>query len=160
MDDYLSKPIDVKQLTSVLNTLVLHAEGKTEQWQEVQELPDTALVNPQNHGCLNLDAPLAKVKCTPSQQRELVQTLRDETMRRMDEMVSAFESVDDKLLVRASHSLKSAAALFEARQVSDISGKIEAAARRGDTQTAQSLLGQLQEATRVMLMQIEDWLGR
>ncbi len=160
MDDYLSKPIDFKQLDSVLKTLVLHVEGRTDEWAEPPALPETSQLDAIGPKTLNIDAPLAKVKCTPKQQRELVITLRDEAVRRLEEMVTALESQDDKLLVRASHSLKSAAALFEAKQVTDVSAQIEHSARLGDTQTAQSLFGQLHQATSLMLQEIERWLAR
>lgn len=160
MDDYLSKPIDFKQLDSVLKTLVLHVEGRTDEWTEPPALPETSQLEAAQLKLLNFDAPLAKVKCTPKQHRDLVMTLRDEAVRRLEEMATALESQDDKLLVRASHSLKSAAALFEAKQVADVSASIEHSARLGDTQTAQSLYGQLHQVTSLMLQEIENWLAR
>lgn len=158
MDDYLSKPIEIKQLASVLNTLVLHVQGRTDEWSDSSELPETTQIETSGPKSLNIDAPLSKVKCTPTQQRELVKTLRAETVQRIDEISRAFESQDDKLLVRASHSLKSAAALFEAKQVVEVSSAIENAARAGDTQSAQSHYDQLKQATAVMLAQIDQWL--
>jgi two-component system, sensor histidine kinase and response regulator len=162
MDDYLSKPIDTKQLRSVLESLALHIEGRTTQWQDAFELPETSLIESKTvepSSMLNFDAPLSKVRCTPQQQRTLVETLKNEANQRLDELAQAIQSQDDKLLVRASHSLRSAAALFEAKQVVEVSGAIENAARLGDTQTAKEHYGQLRKVTSEMLLEIDRWLA-
>lgn len=161
MDDFISKPIDLKQLKSVLTTLVLHVDGRTEQWQDLPD-PEAEDSQPEiasrEYKALDCDLPLARIKCSPAQQRELVKTLRKEALQRLEEMASAFASLDDKLLVRASHSLKSAAALFEAKQVVEISAVIERFARRGDTQTASQYYAELQQVTSWMIQEIDRWL--
>jgi two-component system, sensor histidine kinase and response regulator len=161
MDDFLSKPIDFAQLNSVLRTLELHVGGRTSEWLDPVELPETSLLDSayQLSQVVNCDAPLTKIKCSPLQQRELVNTLRNEAVQRIDEMASAFESHDDQLLVRASHSLKSAAALFEAKKVTEISAAMELAARQGDTQTASKHFSEMRTATAAMIDEIDRWLA-
>lgn len=86
-------------------------------------------------------------------------TLRRETEQRLAEIQQALASHDDKLLVRASHSLKSAAGLFEAKTVSETSALIERAARAGDTMTARQHIAQLQESAATMVADIDQWLS-
>jgi two-component system, sensor histidine kinase and response regulator len=162
MDDFLSKPVDFKQLTSVLKTLVLHVDGRTQEWLDGIELLEIQPIDDSSTAIqtLNCEAPIAKIKCSPTQQRELVKTLRKEAVQRLDEMASAFDVLDDKLLVRASHSLKSAAALFEARRVADVSAAIETSARLGDTQSAKKYYSELQQITTAMIEEIDRWLDR
>jgi HPt (histidine-containing phosphotransfer) domain-containing protein len=73
-------------------------------------------------------------------------------------MTLALERHDDKLLVRASHSLKSAAALFDAKKVTGASAAVENSARVGDTQSAAQQFAILRLATLAMIQEIDHWL--
>jgi len=185
MDEFLSKPIDFLQLDTLLNRLVhpsvhtrsivvdnrttvdlpadgasrLSAMASSSEVQTVQ--PGSASKRPTIATLrkLNIDATSKKLKCSPTQLKELVLTLRRETEQRLEEIRKALANHDDKLLVRASHSLKSAAGLFEAKAVSDLSALIERAARTGDTKTASQHVTQLQEAATEMIEEIDQWLG-
>ncbi len=115
-------------------------------------------IKPSLVASLVFDAPLVKLRCSPSQLCQLVTTLRQEAVQRLDEMTVALERHDDKLLVRASHSLKSAAALFDAKNVTSASAAVENAARVGDTQSAAQQFALLRLATSAMIQEIDQWL--
>ena len=101
----------------------------------------------------------ARLKCSAEQHRQLVSTLGQELRQRLNEISQALETHSDKLLVRASHSLKSAAALFEANRVVNIAAAIEQHARAGASAHARSRFPELREATAEILVVIDQWLN-
>ncbi len=107
---------------------------------------------------INFAAPLSKLNYTCEQQYELISTLRSETVQRLDELTRAIDSNDAKLFIRAAHSLRSAAALFEADTVASIAGKAEEFARCGDIATATQQFNSLRSVTTQMLERIDHWL--
>ncbi len=108
---------------------------------------------------INFAAPLSKLNYTCEQQYELISTLRRETIQRLEELTRAIDGNDAKLFIRAAHSLRSAAALFEADTVASIAGKVEEFARCGDIATATQQFDSLRSVTTQMLEQIDDWLS-
>lgn len=172
MDDYLSKPIDFDRLRALLLQLEQHVENNagevfsggsadalSSEPSTIHQTDSGELAPTGDPSQLNFDAPLRKLRASPAQHVSLIETLRAETTQRMDELTTAIANHDGKLLVRASHSLKSAAALFEAAQVSHISSRIETAARQGDMLVASERFAQLREITAEMLREIDAWLA-
>jgi HPt (histidine-containing phosphotransfer) domain-containing protein len=124
----------------------------------VSQTGSASPIKPSLAASLVFDAPLVKLRCSPTQLCQLVTTLRQEAVQRLDEMTLALERHDDKLLVRASHSLKSAAALFDAKKVTGASAAVENSARVGDTQSAAQQFAILRLATLAMIQEIDHWL--
>ncbi|MCA9130623.1 MAG: PAS domain-containing protein [Planctomycetales bacterium] len=164
MDDYLSKPINLNLLRELLGRLAEYRDQTDTglpfpiRQAASPHAPATNLgTSPANS--LNFDAPVKKLKYTAEQQLKLVETLKRETAQRLDELTLAIETEDAKLLIRASHSLKSAAGLFQAEQVMDSAAVVETSARAGDLATAIKHFPQLRDAASAMLREIEAWLG-
>ena len=86
-------------------------------------------------------------------------TLEKETKQRLAEVSQALDNQDDKLLVRASHSLRSAAALFGATALAHVAALIEDHARAGDTSKARAHFPQLRQAATAILHEIRIWLN-
>ncbi|GAB5404701.1 MAG: hypothetical protein Aurels2KO_29320 [Aureliella sp.] len=167
MDDYLSKPIDFDALHDLLNRLQEHsnknpfAQGSPPSaatTAATDEDPDT-VAEDTSSSLIVFDAPLKKLRVSPEQHITLIETLRNEVIQRLDELTSAISTSDAKLLVRASHSLKSAAYMFEAVRVSHISERIETAARAGDLTVAAERFAQLRQISNSMLQEIDAWLS-
>lgn len=108
---------------------------------------------------INFAAPLSKLNYTREQQYRLISTLRSETIQRLEELTRAIDGNDAKLFIRAAHSLRSAAALFEADTVASIAGKAEEYARGGDIATATQQFDALRTVATQMLEQINGWLA-
>lgn len=171
MDDFLSKPIDFRRLDALLDKLILQSSTEHIPLANLSTTVEYPVNTNSPHPsqsvhtsvpvsfALNIESTMRKLRCTPSQFRELVLTLQSETEQRLDEIVRALTNHDDKLLVRASHSLKTAAGLFDARTVSETSASIERAARAGDTMTARQFVPQLQESAADMMSEIDHWLS-
>jgi two-component system, sensor histidine kinase and response regulator len=107
---------------------------------------------------INFEAPLSKLRCTQQQQQQMVATLHRETQQRLEELSRAIDIEDLKLMVRASHSLRSATALFEAHEVAEKAGILESSAREGDLSRANHLFAELRQPTLRMLAAIDSWL--
>lgn len=168
MDDYLSKPIDFDALHDLLRRLRSHADSSApsavfpagrQSEQDTSEGTPASDAEPEHVQQLNFDAPIQKLRVSLEQQVSLVETLKSETIQRLEELSTAISQQDGKLLVRASHSLKSAAAMFEARAVSHTASSIENAARNGDFSVANQRFAELREISNLMLQQIDAWLA-
>ncbi len=158
MDDYLSKPVDFKQFDRMLHAIHQGDYGPDSPHRPHPgvEIPRPKVARTEQP--INLDAPLSKLRCSSEQQRQLVLTLQSEAKQRLAEISQALDDHDDKLLVRASHSLKSAAALFEADEVAELSADIEDHARAGETSFARQHFPELRDATTAILSRIHAWL--
>lgn len=163
MDDYLSKPISFPQLEQLLDRLMEHKDRA----DPSAPFPDRENATPQpaaekdllaSSGIVNFDAPLSKLKYTPEQQFKLVETLQREAAQRLEELSTSIETHDTKLLIRSSHSLKSAAALFEVDCVSQSAEIVERAARAGDVATAIENFPALRDNATAMVHEIDTWL--
>jgi two-component system, sensor histidine kinase and response regulator len=154
MDDYLTKPIDVEELDRVLAKLHSGSEHEVNAGNPSVQ-PGSSQ---QRSAPINLSAPLAKLKCSTEQHHQLVATFSKELRQRLNEISRALEMQEDKLLVRAAHSLRSAAALFEANWVVAVATEIEQHARAGDSHNAAAKFAELREATAEIITAIEQWL--
>ncbi len=179
MDDYLSKPVDLGQLQRVLEALRAHRNTSSnrpdvnsdESGLDLDvELPlefdaDLNLIEQpsaekSNQLKINFAAPISKLNYTSNQQFQLISTLQRETIQRLGELTQAIDGNDAKLLIRAAHSLRSAAALFEAEQVAAIAGEVEEQARSGHITVARQQFDALRQVTTQMLNQINEWIEK
>ena len=162
MDDYVSKPINFAAFRRLLARLESglaanavddeeHAEGPSE------SQPAGVPIAGQN--AIDFCAPFSMLACPLDQQILLVRTLQKETHQRLDEITQGMRSADLRLLVRASHSLRSAAGLFAAQSVSQAAAEIEKAARAGSMVNIDANFTTLRNFTEVMLSEIDNWLS-
>ncbi len=174
MDDYLSKPVDIAQLQRVVSSLraglkspnAMETELPNGEPQSINiDLDDELnVVEAPTDGLpparsINFEAPISKLNYTSQQQHQLISTLQRETMQRLDELTRAIDNHDVKLLIRAAHSLRSAAALFEAEQVAQIAGLVEEQARSGHIAAAREHFPELRRVATQMLAEINAWLA-
>ncbi len=166
MDDYLSKPVDLQQLRRVVEGLQIDkTTAKSSVASPANETisspakPSTRAARDRSKLHINFQAPLAKLDYTRQQQHQLISTLKRETIQRLDELTRAIDGNDVKLLIRAAHSLRSAAALFEANAVSSVAGKVEDFARSGNISSAQKHFAELRQSATDMLAEINGWLA-
>ncbi len=162
MDDYISKPINFAEFRRLLTKL----ENRDSEIDSNLSLnavlpkigePANAQVKGQN--AIDFSAPFSMLVCPLDQQVLLVRTLQKETHQRLDEIAQGIRSADLRLLVRASHSLRSAAELFAAKQVTEAAAEIERTARAGSMQNIDTNSATLRSAAEVMLSEIESWLS-
>ncbi|MDX1930118.1 MAG: response regulator [Pirellulaceae bacterium] len=158
MDDYISKPINFPEFRRLLARL---ESGGTLQATEdrVSGVRESTKVATLGQNAIDFNAPFSMLVCPLDQQVLLVRTLQKETHQRLDEIAQGIQRSDLRLLVRASHSLKSAADLFAAKQVMLAGEEIEKAARAGSMANIDTNYAALREAADVMLAEIDNWLN-
>ncbi len=166
MDDYLSKPVDVKQLLELFEKLWQGQYDPNASGSRCGPDPGPSdgpspapTADTDARPVADFDAPLRRMRCTPQQHRQLLMTLRDEAQQRLTELSNALDTNDPKLLVRASHSLKSAAAMFRAATVAESSAQIELHARSGDIGGARQEFGLLRQHVNALLRAIDRKLA-
>jgi PAS domain S-box-containing protein len=174
MDDYLSKPIDfdefdvlLERLEDLCSGVSDSINGNVEQSGETCEYhrpaPSAASsameVKIQVPGLLNFAAPFSRLKCNPSQEKALVETLRGEIRQRLEELTRGLSDSELPLVIRAVHSLKSAVGLFEAKSLADLAGELEISARDGDLEAVSKRFPMLQEEIERALDEIAAWLA-
>jgi PAS domain S-box-containing protein len=186
MDDYLSKPIDFDEFAHLLNRLAQSTSGlpttasslpnslgspsavpsddeATSIATFVGEHATTASNATTTHprlpsGALNFAAPFARLKCNTQQQKTLIETLQKEIRQRMDELSKGKKNNDLPVVIRASHSLKSAVGLFEAKELTKLAAEFEQAARDGHLDITNKLYPDLIKRCHEALEEIDRWL--
>ncbi len=162
MDDYVSKPINFTKFRRLLAKLegggAAH-ESNCNMIAESQKVSEPANAQVMGQNAIDFSAPFSMLVCPLDQQVLLVRTLQKETHQRLDEIAQGIRSSDLRLLVRASHSLKSAAELFAAKQVTSAAAEIEKTARAGSMVNIDTNNATLRAAAEVMLSEIESWLS-
>lgn len=158
MDDYISKPIHFPEFRRLLMKLENGAilNGKVDMETRDGESVKARVIG---QNAIDFSAPFSMLVCPLDQQVLLVRTLQKETHQRLDEIAQGIQRADFRLLVRASHSLKSAAELFAAQQVMQAGAEIEKAARAGSMVDIDAKYSALREAADVMLGEIASWLS-
>jgi two-component system, sensor histidine kinase and response regulator len=181
LDDYLSKPINFDEFDAMLVKLAEKCHGSPElavsdpltKLDRQDSKSNIAESNPsskprsgtlktrESKSITHVDfaAPFTKIKCTPSQQKSLVETLATEMRQRLDEIVHGLEKSDLPLVIRASHSLKSAVGLFGAKPMVAIANQMEQSARDGDLASVSTLFPPLRDQASLIQREIDDWLA-
>ena len=162
MDDYVSKPINFaafRRLLSRLESGLTANAGAGEGLEDVPRESEPTRVPIAGQNAIDFCAPFSMLACPLDQQILLVRTLQKETHQRLDEITQGMRSADLRLLVRASHSLRSAAGLFAAQSVAQAAAEIEKAARAGSMVNIDANFATLRNSTEVMLSEIDNWLS-
>ncbi|MCM2372437.1 hybrid sensor histidine kinase/response regulator [Aporhodopirellula aestuarii] len=174
MDDYLSKPIDPELLSETLSRLVPSRSDAPHQPKSQASMSDDgympnqtkeSTVNHENEGstdrgAISIEAARAQMGgCNDSMLMELAKALITEAESKQKEIGDAIEQQDTERAGRAAHTLKGAAALFEASTLVEQLQEVEAAAREQNLPRATELLPQIQELTDEMIRQLQEFCG-
>ena len=163
MNYYLDKPIVVEQLEAVLECIADQMNSLSPSSTTAMPksgIPTESVPEPSINLEMPLDptAPLRRLKCNPQQLRVLLKTLYDEIQQRIDELSFGFENADIEIVTRAAHSLKSAAQLFNANEISSTATLIEESSRQGDLRFAVTHFERLCLAASEARDAINKWL--
>ena len=143
MNDYLSKPVQKRELERMLDKWGSPAESDFRSGSHVNRR-ETDAMDETARDALDMDviATLRELggEDDPELFNELVQLFLDDTPSRMQELWSAFESGDPEAMERAAHALKSSAANLGAMQLSKYFKELESAGRSKDLEPVGSLL--------------------
>ena len=128
-DDFISKPIDTRQLNLILNKFVrgVHKENNTETYQQFLESPEPQAPTP----CINESPETGKAPLTELEQfflRDAVKTLK--ILREAHEL--GYPEAEIKDYITSVHGIKSALGNFGEKDASNDAANLENAGRSGD----------------------------
>jgi response regulator RpfG family c-di-GMP phosphodiesterase len=131
MDDYLSKPVDRKLLHQMLNTWLLHSQGRdhpapTEPKAVVEELP------PSSQSVLDAEVIDDLKAMMGSEYQSLIRVYLEDSPKLISQILSALSNRDCVALVTPAHTLKSSSANLGAMTLSALAMAMEKSARSGD----------------------------
>jgi CheY-like chemotaxis protein len=145
MDGYVTKPINVRELFAVVDSLL---KEKTSIPHEVT--PKAGLMR-------RRDVALARVGGDESLLAEVVGLFREECPRLIDDMEQAAGQRDGLALSRAAHSLKGACGNFGPSEACDLLARLEKTARAGPLENVDELFGPVRAAVAALLAEMAVW---
>jgi PAS domain S-box-containing protein len=148
MDDYISKPLRVEELTAALRRC-RPLSAKTRPAPPAKPEPPQDNVAPSQSVTLDPEA-FNEFRAMVEEEgqdvaRELIEIFLNDAPKRLAEMQQALTAGDVQVLHRSAHSLKSNGALFGAVQFSALCKKVEAMGREGAIDGAAALVGQIEQ---------------
>ncbi|MEH6519438.1 MAG: two-component regulator propeller domain-containing protein [Halioglobus sp.] len=153
MDQYLTKPYSMSQLTNILQTFTGYTAGKTEPhfYAEVN-VGTTEDQTESDHSSLEIInmSSLNNIREVEKQTgNKILPSIYDgfvtQMVEKLKELSSNYQSHDSDALYKTAHAIKSMSANIGADRVKFISAKIESLARNGDLENAQTHFSALDE---------------
>ncbi len=134
MDDYVSKPIRVRELVEALSKCAPKQKGET--------MPDTGVIDQAIFAAL-----VADTGGDPAFLNELIDTYRADSLSLLEQMHTALAANNLDEFRRAAHSLKSNSANLGATTLADLAKELEMIARTGTLDGAEERLPRVQAET-------------
>ncbi|MCF6322916.1 MAG: response regulator [Gammaproteobacteria bacterium] len=158
MDDYISKPVSQASLEKILIKWLEHKMELVDDNSD-ESLTEPANKPPEPSGVLDFEPFNQLRKMFGDRFPDTIEQHTQNALDNIKRVESAIHQGDLGLLEHAAHSIKGASGQFGAKQLSEISLKMESIAKEGDLKQAKALFNELQiaqqEAAKVMLQQIE-----
>ena len=138
MDDYISKPVDARQLNKALLSLSTHPPH-TESHEEQEE----ELLQPEE--AVDLSAILNNIDGDREFLNEIVSAFLEQSSELMTDIKTAVAENDNEALEFTAHTLKGAVANFGAEIVKETAFKLEQMGRNNDLSQAEAVYQNLEE---------------
>jgi len=151
MDEYLSKPIRLKDLYAMVGTLFPGETMETESAEAVATHPDDPI---------QWDTALANVAGDKSLLRELLQVFSSDTPILLSQAIKALDENNSKGLQTVSHSLKGSMLFLNPDFATDFAQQVEDYAAMGDLDSAKKSMDQLRAHFPKVLKSIQSYLAR
>jgi PAS domain S-box-containing protein len=158
MDAYLSKPIELARLKSVLDRWLPSSDATRPAGAE-ETSPEPAVSSTETP-VFDPTMLASLVGNNPAIQRRLQAKFLANVEQQMRELQAAGEASDVRTIAQIAHALKSAARSVGALQLGELCELLEQAGRAGDLQTIHRLLAQFGQAQKAATKAIDAWLGR
>lgn len=139
MDDYVSKPIQPKELADALERYLSPAR-KTEKKETIVQVK---LVEEEIFNRLAL---IQRLDGDEEFCDELIEVFLDDCQVQLEKLKKALEEEDAQSLQRQAHTMKGAAANVEAKVIRSIAYQIELAGKEKNIESANSLIAKLESA--------------
>jgi len=159
MDDYLSKPIRIKELTSALRKCRVRLDEAYFQFPPKPVLvPRNLILAEGDFDPSALNKLLNLVGGNKSDLAELVRSFLEETPPLFIDLRTALEIDDVELFRRSAHTLKSSARDFGAIQLSQLSHQMETLSKQNTLAGATELLTQVEAAYEPIKTALEEYV--
>ncbi|MDV6030098.1 MAG: response regulator [Phycisphaera sp. RhM] len=173
MDDYISKPIDPKELAMVLRR---HAPDESPAATKASKEASTndATVQPSaaadgevtpdpqaDYEVIDVEHARNRMRgCNDAFLTEIAKVLRDEAAQRVKEIEDALAANDVKVVTRGAHTLKGAAANFGAKPVVELAEQIERLGKDENLAPVPGLLESLKQQVARLDVELEAFVNR
>jgi two-component system, sensor histidine kinase and response regulator len=155
MDDYVSKPLDIKIVLSVLDRWLKSPEKEETQQISAREVPpaepSSIVTLAQNltpltaEKPMDIDRALERFGGDRSFLIEMTREFINGLPARISELKGALEAGNADTLFRSAHNLKGVSANFSADPLTKLAAELETLGRQGNLSTAPGLLAKLEE---------------
>jgi CheY-like chemotaxis protein len=169
MDAYISKPIDVHRLISLVESRSRQkTAGNEALWSSdpsidifVPDAPDSSAPEPMSPDPSVLDRQSALARLGGNEQlfASLARFFLDDSPGLLTQIQSGLEAGNAELVTRAAHSLKGLAANFDARAASEAAQQIERLSRSGNVAQASRVLPQLVDHVQRLQAELQPFSG-
>ena len=144
MDDYLSKPLDPRQLVMMLNRLLApRVPGSDKAADASATHKPTEVTTPEVDPPMDLDALLERCMGDDQFRDRLLQKFAEQAQVSVEKIDAALAGGDAQQLARAAHGLKGTAANLSAPYVRQIAAEIEALGNQQMLESAEKLVDSL-----------------
>ncbi|MBW4678955.1 MAG: PAS domain S-box protein [Microcoleus vaginatus WJT46-NPBG5] len=159
MDDYISKPIDLKSLAAILNRY----KPIKEQHQE-EITPILCSGNPVSATPLEVPVDLERLhelsRGDSAFELELLETFMEDAPTYVEEIKQAAETRDIATLCRRAHQLKGASGMVAIRKMPALAAQLESQAQEDDLEGSAELVAQLEAILQQVKALIANWPAR
>jgi len=159
MDDYLTKPIALKDLEAKLQLWAEEAKQAVEQTSEELGLGDELDRNMENYPILDVGV----LKKLVGDKRELILrllgTYQESLSRGYEKLVAAYDGNDWETIHSTAHTLKSSSRSVGALPLGELFALLEEAGRQSNVALAASGMARLAEAVDAVQSELLPWLN-
>lgn len=159
MDDYLTKPIALKDLEAKLQLWAEEAKQAVEQTSEELGLGDELDRNMENYPILDVGV----LKKLVGDKRELILrllgTYQESLSRGYEKLVAAYDGNDWETIHSTAHTLKSSSRSVGALPLGELFALLEEAGRQSNVALAASGMARLSEAVDAVQSELLPWLN-
>lgn len=161
MDDYIPKPLQVKDLMRVL----LKTASRADEKREAGSVAEPEIVEPKEDSLEGDAAVINTGVLTRLRENmgedvapELISLYLEESKKQMDGIRRGFQEGKPDLVLISSHSLKSSSALLGAMAFSGLCLKVETLVRSPDLPAAEKLLPEIEQAYQAVCSKLREEL--
>jgi len=146
MDGYISKPVDLAALTSVLNTVAPAVGAVAAANAEPDEMTEATI---------NLTLALERLDNDHELLCDVIDIFMSECPKSLSQIEAALNAADGDKIQQFAHRFKGSAGSLAAERAMSLGAGIEAAGRARDIDTARQLFAQLKEEAGALLPQLK-----
>lgn len=153
MDDYVSKPLNVDELSAAL---ARHSSKTVSKAKACPSVESQSPATPPTESLIDWNAALKSVNGHQAILDSMIAAVLDEAPKLLDQLRQAIDTSDSDVIHRASHTIKGAFRSFQPTQLISVAGQIESLASSAPSEQILPLYRQLEEQLDLVLAEIRQ----